>query len=128
MNKDRLSMKAGENQRIKKLAGFMIDPSSPFIPAERRKTLITEQDSFIVLKKVVTTNFPKKKYNALMPNEYTKYILETNGIKINGFPSNKYNYPPSVLSNSQIDEIKILRKLRNTCNNSSPAKIKTFIY
>jgi hypothetical protein len=109
------------------------DVKSPIISSDRRKTLlISEQSNYLFLKKVTTNNFPKKKYRALAPKDYSKFILHSDGISLSINQSLKYKYPESVLSNLEIDQLKLIKntvfsELKSKCYKCLPS-IRNFIY
>jgi hypothetical protein len=61
---------------------------------ERKKTLMcTEQSTFGLLHKLKTKKLPGKKYSAMAPSEYEKYIIKTLNIHVGRSDGLKYEYP-----------------------------------
>ena len=77
---------------------------------KRKKTLMcTEQNNFNNLEKLKTPTYPKKKYSAVAPSEYSKFSLKQNKITISANNNNRYGYPEDVLSCNKIKEIKAMQ-------------------
>lgn len=119
-----------EKQRFQALGKLILPAKPPIIPNDRRKTLlITEQSELLYLKRSIPMNFPKKKFRALVPDEYSKFILKENRVQLNTFsdPMIKYIYPSQILSNSQIDKLKSdeFFRLKSKCYKSSVRRLKT---
>ena len=135
MNQDCVLMKKETlgNRKISYLSRNSIADRLPEISNEHRKTLmISEQDNFILLKRCTPTNFPRKKYKALVPHEYTKYILKSKRINLRQRECNiaKYAYPSNILSNSEIEKLKSEHSsaffdLKSSCYNSIHERLHT---
>ena len=73
------------------------------ITPERKKTLMcTEQNNFIVLHKFKSPKYPKKKFSAVAPTEYSKFALQRNKIAITANNDIRFQYPEAILSSQQI--------------------------
>ena len=83
---------------------------------ERKKTLMcTEQSSFLTLHKLNTKKLPGKKFSALVPGEYQKFMIKQLHVKVNQLESIKYQYPDELAVESNIDlEFKRKQKSRST--------------
>ena len=83
---------------------------------ERKKTLMcTEQSSFQVLHKLKTKKLPGKKFSAMIPSEYEKFMIKQLNIKVNQVDSIKYQYPDDINNESINDkEFKTKKKHRST--------------
>lgn len=109
-----------------------LPPCNP-VPRIRRSKLLSEQSNLFFLKRTVSKHLPIKKFNACAPNEFSKLILNHYNTVINQNYSVKYNYPPSILSNIQLYQIRCFNpnhfvKIKASCYKDQPNRLKTFIY
>ena len=83
---------------------------------ERKKTLMcTEQSSFITLHKIKSKKLPGKKFSALVPSEYEKFMIKQLNIKVNQVDCIKYQYPDELGNEKDcVQEIKRKQKGRST--------------
>ena len=129
-----LIRKTEEKNRLKQLAKHILSAESPVLSKERRRTLmISEQDNFMQLIKQTPANFPKKKFKAVVPHEYSKFVLNMGRVSLNQDYTAKYIYPRDVLTNSQIDQLKCLQsnifiQVKSECYKSAQSRLKSFIY
>lgn len=106
---------------------------TPEIPVNRRRTLmISEQNNFQLIKRLTHINFPKKRFKAIAPNEYSKHVLRATGVLINSEYCAKYSYPDSVLSIHQLEMLKTIDtdnfcQLKSKAYNAVPRRLKTLI-
>ena len=77
--------------------------------------MCTEQSSFQVLHKLKTKKLPGKKFSAMIPSEYEKFMIKQLNIKVNQVDSIKYQYPDDINNESINDkEFKTKKKHRST--------------
>lgn len=103
------------------------------IKALRKKSMLSERSNFLYLKKNVLENFPKKKFNACAPREFSKLVLNIDQVILNTDYSAKYYYPEEVLSTSQIYRIKHsdhgeFTRLKSTCYKAKISRLKTLLF
>ncbi|OMJ81679.1 hypothetical protein SteCoe_17788 [Stentor coeruleus] len=79
-------------------------------PEKRKSLMPTEQNDLKFITKLKTSNSPEKRFNALAPSEYGKFVLINRNVKISSSEMANFDYPVDVLSCSQIKEIKNLHQ------------------
>ena len=95
--------------------------------------MCTEQSNFNNLERMKTPTYPKKKYSAVAPSEFSKLLMKQNKVKISANSNIRYEYPDDVLSCKKIKEIKAMQpeeygKLKqNAFKGEQGKKIKTSV-
>lgn len=79
-------------------------------PEKRKSLMPTEQSDLKFITKFKTSNSPQKRFNALAPSEYGKYVLGNHNVKICNSEMVTFDYPVDILSCNQIKEIKNLHQ------------------
>lgn len=82
------SCSSGKDKGGRRIARIILDTAGLEIPVEKRRTfMISEQNNFIWIARALSKKMPKKKYRALAPDEYTKFVI---------FIDKRYNELPQV--------------------------------
>ena len=122
-----------DSDQILKLPPIPNKSAQNDIRALRKKSMLSERSNFLYLKKNVLENFPKKKYNACAPREFSKLVLDIDQVILNPDYKVKYCYPEEVLSTSQIYRIKHsdraeFSRLKCSCYKAKITRLKTLIF
>lgn len=118
----KVSTSAGNSERKQRASFTDVEIINNCMSPEKRKTLmLTEHNNLKFLMKIKTSRYPEKKFKALAPSEYEKYILELYKVQISNNEAITYNYPSDILGSRQLKEIKTLHP-----NEFSKLKIKEF--
>ncbi|OMJ71425.1 hypothetical protein SteCoe_30359 [Stentor coeruleus] len=113
---------AGNSERKQRVSFSDVEIINNCMSPEKRKTLmLTEHSNFKFLTKMKTSRYPKKKFKALAPSEYEKYVIELYKVQTSNTDFITYNYPSDILGSKQLKEIKTLHQ-----EEFSKIKIKEF--